>query len=108
YLSSDEVLYCPMHKKRHKGDRLQKFRYAYNSSASDTGGTIGGAHDIDRDSSDIWLARCLYVPVERSFNPGAKEVTYPHGEENERENALFSNSRVELRDGRADFLRENP
>jgi hypothetical protein len=30
-------------------------------------------------------------------------VKYPHGENRDRENALMSNSRVELRDGRADF-----
>lgn len=108
YLSSEDLLFCPVHKKRHKGERLQKFRYAYNSSANDTGGVQGGANNIDGDSHSIWLARCIYVPVERTFNPGAKDVSYPHGDNNDRENALFNDSRVELRDGRADFLADHP
>ena len=88
-----------------KGDRIQKFRYAYNNSAVDTGGTGGAPNNVDRDSHDIWLARCMYVPPESGFTPQASEVMYPHGEEHDRENALMSNSRVELRDGRNDFSR---
>jgi prepilin-type N-terminal cleavage/methylation domain-containing protein len=105
YLTSEQHLFCPCHVERFKGDRLQKFRYAYNNSATDTGGTAGGANDVDKDSHDIWFARCLWVPANRSFAPGAKDVTYPHGESRDRENVLFSNSRVELRDGMADFDR---
>jgi prepilin-type N-terminal cleavage/methylation domain-containing protein len=103
YLTSENHLFCPSHMERFKGDRLQKFRYAYNNSAADTGGTAGAPNNVDGDSHDIWFARCLWVPVSRSFSVGSKEVTYPHGESRDKENALFSNSRVELRDGRADF-----
>jgi prepilin-type N-terminal cleavage/methylation domain-containing protein len=103
YLTSESFLFCPTFHDRMKGDRIQRFRYAYNNSAVDTGGTSGAPNNVDRDSHDIWYARCLWVPTERSFDPGAKEVTYPHGEENDRENALMSNSRVILRDGKADF-----
>lgn len=105
YLSSDTFLFCPTLRERHRGEREQRFRYAYNNSAVDTGGTFGGADDVERDSHDIWLVRCLWVPTKMSFNPGASEVAYPHGEEMDRENALMSNSRVELRDGAADFAR---
>lgn len=105
YLSSDQYLFCPTYREQFKGDRLQRFRYAYNNSAADTGGTIGAPNDVDRDSHDIWLARCLWVPVEYSFNPQANDVAYPHGEAHDRENVLMSNGRVELRDGRQDFCR---
>lgn len=103
YLSSSEFLFCPCYREQFRGDRLQRFRYAYNNSAADTGGPIGAPNDVDRDSHDIWFARCLWVPVEYSFNPGAKDVRFPHGEAHDRENALMSNGRVELRDGRGDF-----
>lgn len=105
YLGSDDYLFCPTFRNQFKGDRLQRFRYAYNNSAADTGGTSGGSNDVERDSHDIWHARCLWVPTDRSFQPAAKEVTWPHGENRDRENVLFSNSRVELRDGDADFRR---
>ncbi|MCX7626404.1 MAG: prepilin-type N-terminal cleavage/methylation domain-containing protein [Candidatus Sumerlaeaceae bacterium] len=103
YLGSEQYLFCPTFRERFKGDRLQRFRYAYNNSAADTGGTIGAPNDVDRDAHDIWLARCLWVPPESSFTPQANDVTYPHGEDHDRENVLMSNSRVELRDGRQDF-----
>lgn len=103
YLTTDQHLFCPTYRNLIRGDALQRFRYAYNNSASDTGGTSGGANDVDRNSSDIWHARCLWVPPERGFNPAGATHRYPHGDDQERENALMSNSRVELRDGRADF-----
>lgn len=103
HLTSEDALFCPCHRERFRGDRLQKFRYAYNNSALDTGGTAGGQNNVDADSHDIWLARCLWVPADRSFAPDARDVTYPHGEARDKENVLFSNSRVELRAGREDF-----
>ena len=106
YLSSDTTLFCPHFRERYRGARMQKFRYAYNNSAIDTGWTSGAPNDVDRDSHDIWYARCLWVPAYKSFDPASKDVKYPHGEENDRENALMSNSRVELRDGAADFARQ--
>lgn len=102
YLSSEQYLFCPSFCDRVKGERLQRFRYAYNSSASDTGGATGSANNVDRDSHDIWYARCLWVPPERSFHP-EQGLLYPHGEDNDKENVLCSNSRVELHDGRKDF-----
>lgn len=105
YLSSESYLFCPSYREQFQGDRLQRFRYAYNNSALDTGGPIGAPNNVDRDSHDIWYARCLWVPVEYSFNPSAKDVRYPHGEDHDRENALMSNGRVELRNGREDFRR---
>jgi len=103
YLTSDQYLFCPSYREQFKGARLQRFRYAYNNSAADTGGPIGAPNNVDRDSHDIWFARCLWVPPEYSFDPGAKDVKFPHGEDHDRENALMSNGRVELRDGRKDF-----
>jgi prepilin-type N-terminal cleavage/methylation domain-containing protein len=103
YLTSDQYLFCPSYREQFKGGRLQRFRYAYNNSAADTGGPIGAPNNVDRDSHDIWFARCLWVPPEYSFDPGAKDVKFPHGEDHDRENALMSNGRVELRDGRKDF-----
>ncbi|MCX7018659.1 MAG: type II secretion system protein [bacterium] len=103
YLASGDFLFCPAYRERFPGDRLQRFRYAYNHSAFDTGGVSGAPNDVERETHDYWYARCLWVPRERSFRPTAMDVTYPHGDQNDRENALFTNSRVELRDGRADF-----
>jgi hypothetical protein len=106
YLTTDEYLFCPVFRQEFKGEQLQHFRYAYNSSAVDTGGTAGAPDNVDRDSSDIWFARCMYVPLEESFDSTARQIHYPHGENRDRENALMSNSRVELRDGKADFDRQ--
>lgn len=103
YLNSPEYLFCPTFHKKFRGERAQFFRYAYNNSAADTGGTTGGANDVDRDSGDIWFCRCLWVPRQYSFRPGDENVTYPHGEENELENVLFSDSRVVSRDGLSDY-----
>jgi len=55
YLTNQRYLFCPEYYQKFKGDRQQKFRYAYNNSAADTGGTLGGANDVDKDSSDVWL-----------------------------------------------------
>jgi prepilin-type N-terminal cleavage/methylation domain-containing protein len=103
YLSSADYLYCPVHRDRHRDPRIQNFRYAYNNAAFDTGGSSSSANNMETDSHDIWYARCLWVPVERSFRPGDTDVSWPHGENQDRENALMSNSRVELRDGKVDF-----
>jgi len=103
YLANDDMLFCPSYRERFPGDRLQRFRYAYNHSAFDTGGVSGAPNDVEKETHDYWYARCLWVPRERSFRPAATDVTYPHGEQNDKENALFTNSRVELRDGRSDF-----
>ncbi len=103
YLGSSTYLFCPEFRNRFRGDRMQKFRYAYNNSAADTGGTTGGTHDVDRDSGDIWFCRCLWVPVKYSFKPGSKDVSFPHGEDRTLENVLYSDSRVTPRDGLDDY-----
>jgi prepilin-type N-terminal cleavage/methylation domain-containing protein len=108
YLSAEQYLFCPCFAEQFKGERLQRFRYAYNNSAADTGGTAGSTNDVDRDAHDIWFARCLWVPTARSFHPEAREVTWPHGDDRDRENVLYSNSRVQLADGAADFAAANP
>lgn len=107
YLNSAEYLFCPHFRKTIHGDRVQRFRYAYNNSAADTGGTAGGTNDVDRDSGDVWFCRCLWVPRQYSFTPGAKDVIFPHGDDGGLENVLFSNSRIEPRDGLADYKRQH-
>jgi len=109
YLTSETALYCPAMLRRHK-DRKEFFRYAYNNSAVDTFGSLGGADDIERDRGDLWLARCLWVPSEVSFHRDMS-IVYPHGdrvEDGERhtnvlENVLYLSQRVETHDGRRDF-----
>lgn len=103
YLNSASYLFCPEFRNRFRGDRMQNFRYAYNNSAADTGGTSGGVNDVDRDSGDVWFCRCLWVPVQYSFKSGSKEVTFPHGDDRTMENVLFSDSRVTLRNGLDDY-----
>ncbi len=101
YVNDRDVFYCPVLRSRHK-HRYQNFRYAYNSSAVDTGGHAGGANNIFYDSGKVWIARCLWVPPEASFNPGA-DVKFPHGEEHKKENVLYTDTNIEQRDGREDF-----
>jgi len=112
YLSTDIALFCPALRKRYR-PLEQNFRYAYNSSAKDTFGHDGGSDNIDRSSGDFWLVRCLWVPAERSFHP---QMGYkcPHGDEllpngtedhDCMENALLSDMRVNLRNGRSDFYK---
>jgi prepilin-type N-terminal cleavage/methylation domain-containing protein len=109
YITSETALFCPAMLRRYK-HRKEYVRYAYNYSAADTFGSLGGADDIERDRGDLWLVRCLWVPAEMSFHPDSG-IVYPHGdlvEEGERhsnvlENVLFMNQRVETRDGRQDF-----
>ena len=109
YLSTDEALFCPVLKKKYP-DRTQYFRYAYNNSATDTFGPDGGANNIEWESGDLWLCRCLWVPPEKSFNPSAK-IFYPHGDiqDSERfypqckENVLHIDLKVTQENGRKDF-----
>lgn len=110
YLTNDKALFCPSLKKKHRG-REQNFRYAYNSSAADTFGHLGGADPIDSLSGHFWLARCVWVPHERSFHPDF-EYGFPHGyeqfpdgsvDEDCMENCLWSDLSVKLTNGRKDF-----
>lgn len=103
HLGSAEYLFCPHYRRQFRGERAQFFRYAYNNSAADTGGSVGGSHDVERDSGDLWYCRCLWVPPQYSFRPGDTHVKFPHGPDQKMENVLFSDSRVVLRDGLADY-----
>lgn len=101
YMSDARNLYCPVYARRFK-TRLMNLRYAYNNAAPDVGGTVGGANNVDKDTSDIWLCRCLWVPSEYGFRPSEK-IPYPHGEENEEENVLYSNGRVQQVNGLEEY-----
>ncbi len=103
YLSSPDYLFCPTLYNKFRPDRHQFFRYAYNNSAADTGGSSGSASDLERDSGDLWFCRCLWVPREYSFRPYDEIVTFPHGDETPLENTLFTDGRVVLRDGLQDY-----
>jgi prepilin-type N-terminal cleavage/methylation domain-containing protein len=109
YLSSDQALFCPALRRKYRG-REQFFRYAYNNSATDTFGPLGGADNIEQPTRRVWLVRCLWVPAESSFTPDSG-VTYPHGDEQDgatvhrdvMENVLYSDLGLELRNGESDF-----
>lgn len=101
YVSDRNIFYCPVLKRRYR-HKYQNFRYAYNSSAIDTGGHSGGTNNIFYETDHIWIARCLWVPYEASFKPGEK-VLYPHGEDHNMENVLYIDTSIEMRNGRADF-----
>lgn len=104
YLTSEQYLFCPTYREKFRDDKLQHFRYAYNNSAVDTGGPTGGANNVETNAGNIWYARCLWVPADQSFSPGAAEASYPHGDDDsDHENALMSNGGVQLRNGRQDF-----
>ena len=108
YLNDESALYCPTLRRRYK-DRQEYFRYAYNNSAADTGGTQGGANDIFKDRGLLWLVRCLWLPPEISFTPQSG-VVYPHGHDVERdfpdqhvmENVLMTDLAVHPRNGKMD------
>lgn len=101
YVNDRQIFYCPVLRKKYQ-HKYQNFRYAYNSSALDTGGHPGGANNIFYDTANVWLARCLWVPGEASFTP-EEEIDYPHGENHAQENVVFMDTHVELRYGREDF-----
>jgi len=103
YITNTDAFYCSTLKKRFPA-RAKYFRYAYNNSATDTGMTSGGASNIEQDAHDLWFLRCLWIPSEASFHPETP-IPYPHGDDEEMENVLLSNGRVELRNGREDYNR---
>ena len=102
YVGDRNTFFCPVLRNRHR-HRQKNFRYAYNSSALDTGGHTGGSNNIFYDTDDVWIARCLWVPPEASFRP-KDDILYPHGDENTMENVLKVDTRLETRDGRTDFF----
>ncbi len=110
YIEDREVFYCPILVGWFP-EKKQNLRYAYNNSTADSGGTLGGANDIERDSGHLWLARSVWVPAEASFDPDSGLI-YPcgddleTGEEDVMENVLRINGVVETANGRKDFLRQ--
>lgn len=101
YVTDRQVFFCPVLYKKYR-HRYHNFRYAYNSSATDTGGHAGGSNNIFYANGRIWLARCLWVPSECSFRP-QEQIEYPHGEMHNLENVLYTDTSIEQRDGREDF-----
>jgi prepilin-type N-terminal cleavage/methylation domain-containing protein len=110
YIKERSVYYCPtlLDWFAEKRDNL---RYAYNSSAADSGGSLGGDSDLERDSGHLWLCRCAWLPAEASFHPSSGLI-YPGGddldtgEKDVMENVLRINGVVETVNGRADFYRQ--
>lgn len=92
------LLYCPALEKRYR-DRRDHLRYAYNCSTADSGGYAGGDNNIETDSHDIWLVRCLHLPPQTNGVGRRRPIQFPHGLNRDMENVLFSNGRVELRPG---------
>lgn len=77
YVEDRDVFFCPV-LRGHNPERKDHCRYAYNSSAADTGIEHGGANHFERDSGNLWLCRCVWVPAEASFHPESGLI-YPHG-----------------------------
>ncbi|MCE5230348.1 type II secretion system GspH family protein [bacterium] len=113
YITKWETLFCPKYLKLYAGDktirggwpRFHNFRYAYNSSAVNTGSNMGGAGDIQ--SGQVWLVRDLFVSAADGWygskfpNPPA-DYRYPWGEKQDQEQALYVSSGVKLVKGGTD------
>ncbi len=110
YVEGRETFYCPALVGRFP-DKKQFLRYAYNSSAVDTGGANGGASNLERDSGHLWLCRCAWLPAEATFDRRSGLV-YPSGhdpstgEKDVMENVLRINGVVETVNGRRDYLNQ--
>ncbi len=98
YIQDRSVLYCPALEKRYAA-RRDNLRYAYNCSTTDAGGYAGSENNLESDSGDVWLVRCLYLHPTTNGADRRKPVNFPHGLDRTMENVLFSNYRVELRPG---------
>jgi len=77
YADNREIFYCPtlLGWFPQKKDFL---RYAYNSSATDTGGHLGGADHLEKDSGHLWLCRCAWLPAAATFD-SRSGLIYPSG-----------------------------
>ncbi|MCX8038297.1 MAG: type II secretion system GspH family protein [Candidatus Sumerlaeia bacterium] len=98
YIQDRSILYCPALEKRYSA-RRDNLRYAYNCSTTDAGGYTGSENNLETDSGDVWLVRCLYLHPSTNGADRRKPVSFPHGLDRTMENVLFSNYRVELRPG---------
>lgn len=82
YVSSGEMLFNPRYKNMYSGGttlqggwpRYHNFRYAYNSAAMSSGGSLGGVGNID--SGEVWLVRDLWVSAQQGFQ-AASYPRYP-------------------------------
>jgi len=94
YITDESVLYCPKLVKRNSG-RKKYLRYAYNrATAVDEALRRGNPIAfLDYNHSKIWLARCLY---RNNYDIPSNYIPYPHGEEDEMENVLYTDGKVDL------------
>ena len=94
YITDESVLYCPKLVKRNSG-RKKYLRYAYNrATAVDEALRRGNPIAfLDFNHSKIWLARCLY---RNNYDIPSHYIPYPHGEEDDMENALYTDGKVDL------------
>jgi len=94
YITSENILYCPKLIKRNSG-RKKYLRYAYNrATAVDEALRQGNPIAfLDPNNSHVWLARCIYR--DNSDIP-SHYIPYPHGEEDDKENVVYTDSKVEL------------
>jgi len=110
YVPDREVFYCPVMAGLFPEEK-ESVRYAYNSSATDTGGASGGANHLEKDSGHLWLCRCAWLPAFASFDPQSK-LKYPHGNDPETgekdvlENVLRINGAVETVNGLREYNRQ--
>ncbi|MCA9443411.1 MAG: type II secretion system protein [Candidatus Omnitrophica bacterium] len=108
YVTDREYFYCPVMVGLYP-DRKEKIRWAYNSSAIDTGFEQGGANNLERESGHLWLARCAWLPAFATFDPNS-DLKYPLGDDLETgerdvmENVLRINGTVETVNGLREYL----
>jgi type II secretory pathway pseudopilin PulG len=108
YIEEWKTLFCPKYVRRYGGAgtirggfaRYHNFRYAYNSSASSSGGPLGGAGDIN--SGTVWMVRDLWLSAERGwwadqYPRYPADYTFPWGEGDsagELEHVLYADGAV--------------
>ncbi len=96
---SESCLYCPALKRQNNhlieahsscgessfsGNEVPQWRflrYAYNRTALDTGGPEHeseaiGLSNIDKNTKDAWLARCMHVDVGKFYRE--RDIRFPH------------------------------
>lgn len=111
YVDNREAFYCPALVGRFPAEKKKFLRYAYNSSAVDTGGAYGGANNLERDCGHLWLCRCVWLPASATFDRRCGLV-YPSGhdpatgQKDVMENVLRINGTVETVNGYQEFLQE--
>ncbi len=108
YVDNRETFYCPALVSRFP-EKKHYLRYAYNSSAVDTGGANGGSNNLEKDSGHLWLCRCAWLPATATFDRRCGLV-YPSGndpdtgQQDVMENVLRINGVVETVNGYQEYL----